>query len=774
MFVYSAVSLACLVVMGIIVLTIVIKLFVLDRADKINYIRSFKKGKCAIIYLIAIPLFFLSNFYGGKTVFESLLDAISKSVYLIALKYDTANVASLSSVCPLFKVALYMCLTLVIINAIVFVFSLLHQAVWERIKIFKFKLGKQTKCIVIGNNKKGKTIYKTCGEQCILAGKISAEEQNKLFVENIAYQPFAKGKETKNWLNDYINPLVVKLKNTGKKVNIIIVEDDEKTKLHFCGEFVKYVRQCDESLLKNISVYVFGDRGHEDIYSRFEKQAKGCLIYVNEYSQIAIDFIEKYPLTKYLTAEQLDTESGLVKPNLDLSVVMIGFGNTNQQMFLSMVANNQLLTEDKDSNVILKKIKYHCFDRLHTANNKNLNQNYFKYKYSFFDANGQCCVNENDYLDLPEIPAEEYYHYFDINEKSFYQDLKSITVGQEEKVIQIIVSLGDDYNSLDIANKIVVKLKEWEVVNCQVFVRVRDKDIIRDSKILLDDTYCIPFGTEDESVYNYSSIVIEKYREMAIMRNYIYDIEKDMNPQYINEEKMEESKAKWFTEKSVIERGSNLYACLGLRSKLQMFGLDYKEKNTSERLLDIEKELADANTDKTIKNKEKIKELTRTAKLLKKEIKKYGNEEDDCKAVTEKEYIDCYAKGDMPNIVYNQKLGRGFVKYGLVNNRSLRTNMAIQEHFRWNAYMIIQGFVPSSKDMIINDKIQGVHTNGKSYERRYHANLTTFNGLKEYRKIIAKRDNKTEEECDVIKYDYQLLDGAFWLLNANGYKIYKR
>ena len=27
------------------------------------------------------------------------------------------------------------------------------------------------------------------------------------------------------------------------------------------------------------------------------------------------------------------------------------------------------------------------------------------------------------------------------------------------------------------------------------------------------------------------------------------------------------------------------------------------------------------------------------------------------------------------------------------------------------------------------------------------------------------------EKADVIKYDYQLLDDAYWLLNSNGYKI---
>jgi hypothetical protein len=66
------------------------------------------------------------------------------------------------------------------------------------------------------------------------------------------------------------------------------------------------------------------------------------------------------------------------------------------------------------------------------------------------------------------------------------------------------------------------------------------------------------------------------------------------------------------------------------------------------------------------------------------------------------------------------------------------------------------------------------YTNGKNYELRRHGNLTTFEGLVEFRQMLAKRDGKREEEKDVIKYDYQLLDDAHWLLDAVGCKIVKR
>ena len=106
---------------------------------------------------------------------------------------------------------------------------------------------------------------------------------------------------------------------------------------------------------------------------------------------------------------------------------------------------------------------------------------------------------------------------------------------------------------------------------------------------------------------------------------------------------------------------------------------------------------------------------------------------------------------------------------------SRRYHMAVQEHYRWNAYMITKGFVPASKECILTDKKEnGDYSNGKSYLLRRHGNLTTMDGLVQFRKLVAQRNGTNEEKEDVIKYDYQILDDAYWLLKRNGYKIIKR
>ena len=122
--------------------------------------------------------------------------------------------------------------------------------------------------------------------------------------------------------------------------------------------------------------------------------------------------------------------------------------------------------------------------------------------------------------------------------------------------------------------------------------------------------------------------------------------------------------------------------------------------------------------------------------------------------------------------------GKKIVKYKFEYSNSTRTNLAILEHYRWNAFMIIQGFIPATKEQILNEKreVNGkvLFTNGKNYQMRHHGNLTTFDGLKEFSEIIAKRDNISKEQADVISYDYQIMDDAYWLLTKANMKIVKR
>ena len=92
--------------------------------------------------------------------------------------------------------------------------------------------------------------------------------------------------------------------------------------------------------------------------------------------------------------------------------------------------------------------------------------------------------------------------------------------------------------------------------------------------------------------------------------------------------------------------------------------------------------------------------------------------------------------------------------------------------------MISKGIVPATKDLILHEKVMKKgelkYSDGKNYKMRRHGNITTFEGLVEFRKMIAERDKTDELVKDVIKYDYQILDDAYWMLKQNGMKIVRK
>ncbi|MBO5777913.1 MAG: hypothetical protein J6R34_05650, partial [Clostridia bacterium] len=370
--------------------------------------------------------------------------------------------------------------------------------------------------------------------------------------------------------------------------------------------------------------------------------------------------------------------------------------------------------------------------------NKNLNHSYYRYKNEV-DMAG---VDKSQYLPLPDYPAEEYYHHLDINDQDFYNQIRGIINASNKDTNFIVIAFGSDLENLDLAQKLSCKIKEWDVSNTTVFVKVRSK---HSGQGLVDnglaDYYAI--GCEDEVVYDIENIISDKILNMSMMRDSVYALEYEVTNSNapLTEETIQKVKdacrRSWYVDKTPDERESNLYCTLSLRSKLNMMGLDYVDV-TDER-----------------------------------------------ESVDEKAYLEKYAGDDLPDTTsYGLTAdGKPIVKYDLNFKESRRRDMAIHEHYRWNSFMITKGFVPATKDLIRNEQNAetGRYTNGKNYTLRRHGNLTTFDGLVEFRNMVAQRDIKegeTNEQAelrkDVIKYDYQLLDDAHWLLTETGHKIIKR
>ena len=522
-----------------------------------------------------------------------------------------------------------------------------------------------------------------------------------------------------------IETLIEEIKRVQTRSIVVINTGNEEENFALCRIFIYYIEKASDEekalFFRCLRISVFGDPHRQTEYETLASCGYGCISYVNKYQQIAMDFIERYPLTKFMDGRHIDYQTSLIKKETEIKVFLVGFGKTNRQIFLTSVANNQFLCEG-EKEPALKQVQYVIFDKDVFAKKKYLEETYYRFHTLLESA------KEADYLPLPALPSkEEYCKVEDYN--LCVSEIENRLAPVETSVNYVVIACGSDEENISLA----VKLMQENSGRFTLFVKSRN---IRKEDTPLQGADCYFIGNEEECVFHIDEIIGDRIYRMSQLRNAIYDLEYDITcggvtptEAYVqtNREKAEKS---WFTGKSVLERESSTYGCLSLRSKLNLMGLDY-----------------------------------------------CGKEENDLPALSQEEYIALYAKGDLPDFAtYNLTAdGKPIVCYTLDFPDSRRKNMAIHEHLRWNSFMLSKGMIPATKVQILEEQAERGgklrYTNGKNYAMRRHGNLTTFEGLVEFRQMVAKRDGCDEAEKDVIKYDYQLLDDAFWLLEKSGCKI---
>ena len=730
MIVYNIITALCLTLLILSVLYVVVSFFrKKGRAERITFIRGFKKGKCVAVFLIALPLLSIGYIYGGDSVVDGILNGITHVIELVVLKFNLHKVGGLIEANLFYKITVDCFCVVLILNAILFAFSFVDQRLWQWKNSVQRFFSKKERLVLFGNNRDNLSVHASNRNKkflCTLTADISSQEGLELYKKKVGYIS----------CKDYggIVRKIIKRALNGKSYSVIVNTLNDELNLNLCNLFNREIASCQEeeriALFHRLRVFVFGDPSFEALYEKSARTSCGCIRYKNKYRMIAMDFVDRFPLTKFMDGNQIDYETSLIKPDVNINVCMIGFGKPNTQIFLTSVANNQFLTE-RNGELVLKKVRYHIFDKNNTVRNKNLNHSYRRFlnKKEEFDPNG--------YLPLPEVPAETFYHPLDVNDSEFYKELRKIFCASEHDANFLIVSFENDLENIDLTQKLMEKFDEWQANCVCAFVR-SVKSPASYFEFKSGNVYCI--GNESECVFDIEKIIGDKIYRMARQRNEIYDLEYKLTHDkhfVLSEESVKENAVEanrnWFIAKSQLERESNLYGCLSLQSKLNLMGLEYCK--------------ADENA---------------------------------LPAMEEQEYLEYYAGDDLPDASsYRLRVdGKSVIKYTLDFRPSRRTTLAVLEHYRWNSFMLSKGVIPAGKEQILNEteerngKVR--HTNGKNYRLRRHGNLTTFEGLIEFRKMIARRDRCEEIDCDVIKYDYQILDDAYWLLTKNGYKIVKR
>ena len=748
MFTINLITFACLAILVLELFSALIGLITKNKAEKIAFLKGFKNGRCTVIYVTAIPLYWIGLLYeatGGELSTAGVLDyvgtffsSIKYIIDLVVLKYETAHVDALMKVSEFYSFTIYFCFALVGLNALLFAFSLVSQRVWEYGQKVKSLISIKKRLFIFGDNEGNRMIYDS-GKKYnrVIIDKLSPAATSELYIKEISYINAITYESA-------VSRLVLSLKLFGYCTAVVNTGDEDANML-ICRAVIEELEKIPENkrqkLFPRLNLFVFGDPDYESIYEDIVRDGFGCIHYVNKYQKVAIDFIDKYPIAAFMDERHLDYSTATVKPETDVNMLLVGFGKTNRQIFLTSVANNQFLEAENpadkanDAGYVktrLKQVNYHIFDKDTADSGKFLNWTYYRFKNEFRGK------SEADYLPLPELPANEIYHSIDIYSLDFYDALRETVTKNKKDVNLVVIAYGSDLENLEVARRLVEKRREWGNPDFKIFVRCRTYHKAQES---LADEGVFFIGNEKDIIFDISSIVSDKIIEMAKMRNETYDLEYDIthteglvvDDEYVKANAKRALK-KWHSKKTQLERESSLYCCLSLRSKLNLIGFDVKPAEAPEP------------------------------------------------EVSEAEYLKVYAKGDMPTYEAVAKGSRGkkIVKYSLDFKKSLRTNLAIHEHARWNSFMLSKGVIPSDIDEIKSEQVYNKEkgkyefTNGRNYSVRRHGNITTFDGLVTFRKLVLEREGGSESQWDVIKYDYQILDDAHWFLKQNGYKIVRK
>ncbi len=744
---YSVVSIIVIVMLSGIVARIIYGMFKCNtRGERVAYIRNFKKGKFLAIYPMAIPIYLCAyiydNGYTWATVVDAFFQSLSFTASLVGLKFSFSEVRNLMQASVIYTIAIYYCYTLVLLNALLFLLSLFYQYLWERIKRFSYLHANKAKYLIIGNNNKARSLYDTItnnkmNKVALVDQDISSDCMNELFGKGVvcfgvqSISSFVDVELKRFWRRE---------KKKESQLYIYVCTEDDGKNITICESIVKFLDEAEwvkqsENVFKHFTVEVFENREYESLYEHLADKY-GCIRLANEYKQIARNFVQAYPMSLYLDESMIDYQTSCLRSGVDINVIFVGFGEVNQEIMKAFVTTHQFMTQEGEE-VVSHPVKYHIFDKVHAEYDKNLNYSFFRYEQEFYQRSAEekliPRVDIDAYLPLPELPAEEHYNVLNVNNPEFYQKIRSILQLNPCGINYIIVSYGTDLNNMDLARKLLECTAIWNLRN-KVCIFSRSRTGRTDVKEANSDgNSVVLFGNQSSTLWDMCSGNEDRLYQMTLNRHKIYSVasnKKDIS----EEEKVRVAEKVWYLgrgkdrkqQSSLKYRESGLYQVLSLRNKLLMMGMDYVAKDN-------------------------------------------GNENQ--RFLSEEEYIQRYDKYDEPHFFEASISGKEyrFAQRSIMDIcKNTRANlMARQEHLRWNAYMIANGFVPATRAQIDAGKV-------KDYSLRYHANLTTYDGLIEYRQIMSSKVGKSEEDFDVIVYDYQILEDAWWILNDAGYGIIEK
>ena len=530
---------AIIILVLLIILTILVVVFntisrsFIDKKNLIYFIPLF------FILIVIHMIGFIENkgFLDGFGFFKCVL----ASFECFTFKLNEDILRTIVDKSPLYAFDVYYATSFAGLTFVSGIFGFFKVGLLNEISVIKKSFGKNLD-IVIGDFELAKK-YVSKNKNAILwvdskEQKISSEEKGKLFSSKVTYvyRPLS-GKRIKllTFFNPHYVHIVCLQKDNSYIDNIFCLipslsnsrEKGYRIHVESSGELLTFVdsklsEECRK--VKGVSASSF------DIYELISRK-----------------FSSDYNLAEFLPRSYF--VDGVMLPDKEVNVVMLGFGKTSKAMFKGLITNNQFVKLNKD-HYEAKKINYYLYDQ---------NQSRFDDSLLNYLQNFEMYTGKND-LQLCELPCNIYTKSINVKAPKDKEFIEKITPKENEFTFYFI-SLNNGVENAYIADTL---------------ERITDKD---HSAIFfnVDDKKEILVGSNSRAIpYGYKNIILS---HQYISNDELWELSSLHNKNY---NKMSKNKGQEFTDIPIIEKMSNAYSVINYRFKLNVLGFDYTSEDSSE------------------------------------------------------------------------------------------------------------------------------------------------------------------------------------------------
>jgi len=655
-------------------------LFIAELLIIFSYIRAMVRNGKLKNPIILIACVFAVNFavhlvpyiyertvlkISGNTVYD-VFECLSGAVRNFVGEVTTPIVVNYGKAFPFFAWIYSIGTLLAMIVAVSTVFSVFSHKIKNNLRLLR-TMNSQTCDILVGNIDFSKS-YADINSSCVILITEDCDEDTRKDLIDSGYTILTRSFSAGLFSG--------KLFNAKSEYNIICSCEYESF-VEYINIFAEYKKS--EKVKKNINLYIELDESKAELTRQEIIDNSGCKDHISLFSKndiFAQEFTSSHSLAANLPRDFLNDDTS-VKDGREIRVIFVGYTPLSREIHRYNLLNNHFVTYSDEYHVF--PVKYSIYapalkdeDLITTGITRNTDALRSK---------------SEEYFPLPELNFEQK-HFGYIPQA--HNEIESIAeaVLKEKTYTHIYVDTGNVYQNIEFTSSLSKLLHGCD--RFKIFVNCK--------------TY---FGKSSPEIASYGNIGRVLSRDI-IVNKVTHILAKKINESYVRtttpkpadmsdveyEDILHEKIIKSWDEMDYFTFRSNICSALGLRTKLNLLGLDIIQNKKCENLNLINERYPYAPNAET---------------------------------------------------------------FHTFAERSLQNAMRAQEHSRWTTFHLLSDWLPMKKsDIQIKSVENGIAKfSTKNPYLRKHACMTTSRGLADLSRLMARKASEhTGNETDVLTYDY--------------------